>query len=502
MSTLRLIITKIVQPNIDFFLPEYKLDGANGAIRVYFGMLLSSDLSIKQQYKFFKDSLTGFLMIGNESIFTEYFYKIKKTYNVLNRLAYMYKYNRSKIVADRDLCLNELKITDPNVICVYQDNAKYLFHINDIISIIDTSLTNTYMFFSEPKPIKNPYNNLPFNKSTLYNIYFFIKFKTRLFPELMIKFYDSDFNLSEFKYKNEYLLRDYIIHNFVYKSSHDVITREIYIMIEGYNSYCKTQNLKNKIKIDDSFPTNTLIKIFQPYLMLYIKSKYAHLDHVKDYNLYALKTSLLKFQKFNPLFGRKTYRIQYKDTSDFKRKICGRVTVFNDSHVRFTDVDNMTREFLNDHLVCRERGVVLDEPPNIARYLILAMNMGGNMNRDDANGDDANGDDANGDDANGDDANGDDANGDDANGDDMTIDMAEYDDIGSNINNNVYAGNNMVLPREDEDEDEDEDEEEDEASDAGDTIEDIYNTTNNLNMDVDYNYGDEDDDEYEDESVS
>ena len=96
-----------------------------------------------------------------------------------------------------------------------------------MIQIIDTSLTNAFMFFSEPMPIKNPYNNLPFNKSTLYNIYFFIKFNTRLYPELLIKFYNCSFNLTEFKHANEYLLREYSIRNFVYKSSQDDIVDEI-----------------------------------------------------------------------------------------------------------------------------------------------------------------------------------------------------------------------------------------------------------------------------------
>ena len=52
-----------------------------------------------------------------------------------------------------------------------------LINPNDLIKIINTSLTNTSSFFIEPLPIKNPYNNIPFNKSVLYNIYFFIKLR-------------------------------------------------------------------------------------------------------------------------------------------------------------------------------------------------------------------------------------------------------------------------------------------------------------------------------------
>ena len=99
---------------------------------------------------------------------------------MLNRFVYNYKYNKAKIVVDTDMGLNKLNINDHNVFCLFHNNSKYLFLINDLIKIINSSLTNSYMFFSQPLPSKNPYNNLPFTKSNLYNIYLFLKFKIYL----------------------------------------------------------------------------------------------------------------------------------------------------------------------------------------------------------------------------------------------------------------------------------------------------------------------------------
>ena len=442
MSTLRLIIKNIAKTETDIFSPEYNNDGANGAIRIHFHMLLSSDLTIKQQYKFFYETPGGFLMTGNAHTFVDYFCRIKKTYNVLNRFAYNYKYKRAKIVADRDLCLNELSPADPNVMCIYQRGAKYLFHINDLIQIIDTSLTNPFMFFSEPMAVKNPYNNLPFNKSTLYNIYFFIKFNTRIYPELLVKFFNTSFNLTEFKHANEYLLREYIIRNFVYKSSQDDLVDEINLMIEQYNMYCKSRKLTNKINIHEEFPKDKLVKIFQPYLMLYVTSKYAFLEHDKTYNLYAFRTALLRFSKFNPIFGRRTHRLQYGHTLDFKRKICGKVVVFNDAHIGFNRVDKQNKEFLSDHLTCATRNFVPDEPSYMLRYSAFAFNVG-------------------------------DDNEDDDDDDEEDDDDADADASANAVINN--ANNEQAEQAE---------------------IEDIYNTNNSLNID------DVDEDMYEDESVS
>ena len=44
-------------------------------------------------------------------------------------------------------CGSELNETDKKVISIIDNNSKYLFHVNDLIKIINASLTNSYMFF-------------------------------------------------------------------------------------------------------------------------------------------------------------------------------------------------------------------------------------------------------------------------------------------------------------------------------------------------------------------
>ena len=117
----------------------------------------------KCKHKVFNDLLNNFLIVNSREEtenFKQMFYKIQRLYNILNRFAYNYKFKRAKIVVNSDMCLNELREGDKNVISIIQNNSKYLFNIKDLINIVETSLTSSHSFFVEPKKIKNPYNKI------------------------------------------------------------------------------------------------------------------------------------------------------------------------------------------------------------------------------------------------------------------------------------------------------------------------------------------------------
>ena len=354
MSTYSLIIKKIVNTENKFFSSKYENDNIDNIIRILFITLENLEINHYNKFKFFNETLNNFYIKGKnkEEEFIYYFYKIQKTYHILSRFANRYRYNKAKIVVNTDICLNDLKNGTKNVMCILHKNSKYLFHVNDLIKIFNTSLTNSYMFFSEPLPVKNPYNNLPFEKSILYNIYYFIKYNTNYNSELIIKFYECDFSLTLFKSKNEYLLREYSINNFVYKSNSESLKNEIENMIEIFNTrYCEKNE---EIIIDKDFPKDKLIKIFQPYLLLFVLSEYAYLSFKKSEALYFFKRGLQKFQSFNPQFGRKKYKIIIGHKKRFKKYIKEKLIEFDDRHIKFNDIQKQNRKILTDHLKYEE----------------------------------------------------------------------------------------------------------------------------------------------------
>ena len=99
------------------------------------------------------------------------FCKIQSVYFAFCRLVRIAKFKYSKVVVQHDMCLNTIDRKHKNTIVILHENKLYLFVINDLIQIINASLINHYCFIQKPLMVKNPYNNMAFEKSTLYNIY-------------------------------------------------------------------------------------------------------------------------------------------------------------------------------------------------------------------------------------------------------------------------------------------------------------------------------------------
>ena len=219
MCALKIITQRIINTDNNIFSLNYdSSDKVDKIIKTLFASFILKEMTVKNKFLFFFETTQNTFLKTIIDEFIYYFYKIQKTYNSFRKLSQIFKCKKSKIVVDYDIALNEINENQPNVISIIQCNSKYLFSINDLINIINTSLTNNYQFFPEPLCIKNPYNNIPFSKSTLYNIYFFILYKTYIRHDLFFKFFLCNFSLPLFGKKYEIILREHSIYNYVYKS--------------------------------------------------------------------------------------------------------------------------------------------------------------------------------------------------------------------------------------------------------------------------------------------
>jgi len=253
------------------------------------------------------------------------FSKLQKTYYAFSKLAYIWKFKKSKIAVDNDLSLNPININNKNVFILFQSNARYLFTSNDLINIINNNLSNSPNFFCNPLWSKNPYNNISFSNADFYNIYFFLKFKVCNVPILLELFFKSNLNLHDFAFENECVIRSFKIDNFVKFSDNDTLYKNVKRMLR------ENIDVMNNIRIHSEFPKDLLIKIMKPYLHLYIISQYyivGTMKRVSSEN--CLRRKLHNFALFNPFFGRKNVKIH-----KFGELKGQPIVTFNDKHINF-----------------------------------------------------------------------------------------------------------------------------------------------------------------------
>lgn len=352
MNTFETIIYKVINIKNNVFSPNYdKTDNIANIHKFFFGGYIGNKI-YKNKFDFLNETVNNFYLskkLEERNEFINYFNRIQKIYHTLNRFCFLCKFKKAKLIVNTDLQLNEIRIDQKNILLIYHNNCKYLFKIQDLLKIIYTSLTNTYMFFCEPITIKNPYNNLPFEKSVFYYIYFYLINNTYIgyikheYIDIFFKFKKCNFNMTKFVDNYEHILRENSIDNYITNSTKLQIKSDILKMIREYN-LCYP---RYKINIDIEFPTDILIKIMKPYLHLYLTAYYSLVQKNKIDAKYKLNKKLKEFQQFNPSFGRKI--IILKDKIKCGKLVkCKSHTDFNYKHKKFNSYN--IQNFMTNHL--------------------------------------------------------------------------------------------------------------------------------------------------------
>ena len=312
--------------------------------KILFDQFLYHNYSIKKKYEFIKNTLKNiFLSDETKDKYIDIFCKIQKIYFSFLKFKYAYFRKYCKFFVNKDLYGMELDKYNKQVICIFHNNGNYLFHIRDLNKIIYNNLTNGHNMFPEPLPIKNPYNNMFFNKSTLYNIYFFLKYNTTFKIDLYEKYFYENFNLCLFLQKYEYILKEYVIINYLKDSSVDTLSSIIKLMLIEYNKL----KFKYRINIHDKFPIEKKLQIFKDYLPYYFKSIYSYTSVNKYNNYNLLIKKLYKFAKFNPTFGKLKYRLTKKYVFNKKSAIYVKTKYFDETHIHF--INEESESFPNSH---------------------------------------------------------------------------------------------------------------------------------------------------------
>jgi len=284
----------------------------------------------KSKFEYLYSTLNNpFINESTKNEFLDIFSSTQSIYYKISQWIRKKKQKKQSYQITTDMYLNPVEPTDKYIMTISQNNKKYLFSIIDLVNITNTALGNTMQYFAEPLIIKNPYTNIPFDKSTLYNIYFFMKQCSFNIPPLYYFYFLSNFDLCVFREKYESIIRNYAIEKYIENSPMDTLHTEIKSMI-------RNSRYNYAIRISKEFPKKKLVEIMRPYLKIYLFANYS-LEASRRYeHMEEFENKMDRFIQYNPNFGRK--------------KIVNRVVTFSDDCVLFYNAKHEIKKFMNSHL--------------------------------------------------------------------------------------------------------------------------------------------------------
>ena len=348
---------------IYYIIKNYLLEGHTEE-RMLLILFYSFDISIDKKFAFLKTTLENPFLKDSPIIphFWGLFQKIQKIIWGVRRVLFLWKYKRAKTYNTEDLFMNPICEGQKGTICILENDTKYLFHIRELINSIQTNLSNCSHFFPDVKPCKNPYTNLPFKKSNLYNIYFKCRSSAYHIPPLLEAFFLESFNIQRFSRKNMFLINEEYLNQY---SKTNVNIYNIKDCVDEMFSLFKL-----RLEIHKNFSKYRLIEIMLPYIDLYNKSQY-YMNTNKSERLYrSLYHKLHRFIEYNRCFGRQKIHIHKKYDPILNTFVQEKIVSYDDDHPLFEENNNIP--FMTNHIECilnnRIRG---SQPSNIEIPLIV-----------------------------------------------------------------------------------------------------------------------------------
>jgi len=289
------------------------------------------DIWIYEKYQNFSKILDNMFMLNHHKANTlDLFCKAQRTYWAFSKFALLFKVRRAKLQVSFDMYMAPIDPMKTRSITIYQNGAKYMFKLSDLINIINIALSNSPYHFADPIFPKNPYTNIEFSMGAMYEIYYQIRRSDFKMPLLLNAFFHESFDLRKFVYNHEALIRDVYIEDYVKTSPAETLYLETEIMIKVFNR-------PKRLRIHHEFPKDRLVDIMRPYLRLYFIYEYSISDTSKRSESYELlREKMNRFIDYNPQFGRKIMK-RMDGASGYHVE-------FNDKHVEFKHSSNWSIE--------------------------------------------------------------------------------------------------------------------------------------------------------------
>lgn len=239
-----------------------------------------------------------FLVDSVKNNIAEIFFKSTRINFILQRFIRRFKHRKLTMHdMNMDLCMNPLEeFKDKHKITLVENRTIYNFRLTDLLNIIKRALSNyDDICIVNPLSVKNPYTNLEFSKSNLYNIFFKTTESGLLLPVLFYKFFLCEFDIAQFTMENDTYLMNLAITDYVKETSNYEIYQEILSMLESYKrSLIKSVDL---YKFIEKKTPQEVVDICREMLRLHYITKLSNSALSRSTSYRKLRILLINFEK-------------------------------------------------------------------------------------------------------------------------------------------------------------------------------------------------------------
>ncbi len=234
--------------------------------------------------------------------FEAVYFEAKRLKNRLHSFLKIYLWKKAiNSEIQQDLYMNNLTTyNDKFLISILEKNTIYKFRLSDIVNFWMLSLKKTDQLFVVPMKVKNPYTNIEFSKSTLYNIYLKLLDTGFIIPSLITSHIQYELDIKMFTIRNYPELKELAILTFMREGSYIEKYEHIINMLHDYrrdiNYYTMSSICSNTVQ-------KRAVKIFSNHLFLYLESKFSCNTMIKGESNKRVKEKLKKLLEDEPLFG-------------------------------------------------------------------------------------------------------------------------------------------------------------------------------------------------------
>jgi hypothetical protein len=251
--------------------------------------------------------------------------KVQQTRKRLKRFVRMWKLKHAiKCPADTTFNLEPLSnFPDNQIFTFMENNTVYKTHVYDLLKIWKQSLLEHEYMFITPKFPSNPYTNIDFSYSTLWNLYIFAKSSNIAIDLVIHMFVKDNMDIHTFKINNEAYLQDVAIKNeinqltFITKRPFNKLTNDdkkklidlFCVMVEIIKEFNIlylpiTFYLRSVLMQNDLERKHAILKEFMPYIKQYYYFKYSLHPEKRNNIQHKLQHELNLFFAYSNELGR------------------------------------------------------------------------------------------------------------------------------------------------------------------------------------------------------